>query len=323
MSFKYKGHLTWEEVVRIETLLNQGLNPAEIAVVIGRNKSVVYRCVNNNSVDGDFVAEEAWQLMHERKRTANHHPRIIDESLLENFVIEKITSYHSPEQIAGIWTEECNEALSHQTIYTWLQTKRPDLIKIYLRRKGKKYRKKRTTPEFIVDKRSIDERPIEANERLEFGHWEGDTIIGAHGKKECIVLNLERKSGLVLAKKLPNKKAESVLKATEEYFKEIPEELRISVTYDNGTEFAKHKEIEEKTKMTVYFAKPYSPWQKGSIENLIGLLRQFIPKGTDLNTLSEEDLQHYIHLLNTRPRKRLKWKTPLEVFQAQIKQSCN
>ena len=148
-------------------------------------------------------------------------------------------------------------------------------------------------------------------------------MIGAHGKKECIVLNLERKSGLVLAKKLPNKKAESVLKATEEYFKEIPEELRISVTYDNGTEFAKHKEIEEKTKMTVYFAKPYSPWQKGSIENLIGLLRQFIPKGTDLNTLSEEDLQHYIHLLNTRPRKRLKWKTPLEVFQAQIKQSCN
>ncbi len=90
MSFKYKGHLTWEEVVRIETLLNQGLNPAEIAVVIGRNKSVVYRCVNNNSVDGDFVAEEAWQLMHERKRTANHHPRIIDESLLENFVIEKL-----------------------------------------------------------------------------------------------------------------------------------------------------------------------------------------------------------------------------------------
>ncbi len=73
----------------------------------------------------------------------------------------------------------------------------------------------------------------------------------------------------------------------------------------------------------MYFAKPYSPWQKGSIENLIGLLRQFIPKGTDLNTLSEEDLQHYIHLLNTRPRKRLKWKTPLEVFQAQIKQSCN
>jgi transposase, IS30 family len=319
---KKKGHLTWEDVVRIETLLNQGLNPIDIAVVIGRDKSTIYRCIEKNSVDGLFDAETAWQLMHERKRKANYHPRIFDDSFLEQFIIEKITSYHSPEQIAGMWTEESDETLSHETIYSWLRKKRPDLIKIYLRRKGKKYRKKRIVSEFITDKRSIDERPQDVNDRLHFGHWEGDTMIGAHGKKECIVLNLERKSGLVLARKLPNKKAESVLKVTEEYFKDIPEELRVSVTYDNGTEFARHKEIEERTKMTVYFARPYSPWQKGSIENLIGLLRQFIPKGTDLNTVSEEELQHYIYLLNTRPRKRLKWKTPLQVFQAQIKQSC-
>lgn len=322
MSNKSKRHLSWEDVVRIETLLNQGLNPTEIAVVIGRDKSVVYRCVEKNSLDGLFIAEEAWQLMHERKREANYHPRILDDSLLEQFIIEKIETFFSPQQIAGMWTESSGEVLSHETIYTWLRDKRQDLIKIYLRRKGKKYRKKRLQPEFITEKRSIDDRPVEANERLEFGHWEGDTMLGASGKKECIVLNLERKSGLLLAQKIPNKTAQAVLNATESYFKDIPEELRISVTYDNGTEFARHKEIEKKTKMTVYFAKPYSPWQRGSLENTIGLLRQFIPKGTDLSTVSEEELQYYIHLLNIRPRKRLKWKSPLEVFQAQIKQSC-
>lgn len=322
MKRQVKKHLSWEDVVRIETLLNQGLNPSEIAVVIGRDKSVIYRCIEKNSVDGIFLAESAWQLMHERKRTANQHPRILDDSILEEFIIEKIEAYLSPEQIAGKWTESTGEALSHETIYSWLKAKRPDLIKIYLRRKGKKYRKKRLTPEFITDKRSIDERPVEANERLEFGHWEGDTMLGATGKKECIVLNLERKSGLLLAQKIPNKTATAVLKATEEYFKDIPEELRISVTYDNGTEFAKHKDIEKSTLMTVYFAKPYSPWQRGSLENTIGLLRQFIPKGTDISTVTEEELQRYVHLLNTRPRKRLKWKSPLEVFQANIKQSC-
>lgn len=322
MSDKSKRHLSWEDVVKIETLLDQGLNPTEIAVIIGRDKSVVYRCIEKNSVDGLFTAENAWQLMYQRKREANHHPRILDDSILEQFVIEKIETYFSPQQISGMWTESSGEALSHETIYTWLRNKRQDLIKIYLRRKGKKYRKKRLQPEFITEKRSIDERPIEANERLEFGHWEGDTMLGASGKKECVVLNLERKSGLLLAQKIPNKTADAVLSATENYFKDIPEELRISVTYDNGTEFAKHKEIEKKTKMTVYFAKPYSPWQRGSLENTIGLLRQFIPKGTDLATVSEEELQHYVHLLNIRPRKRLKWKSPLEVFQAQIKQSC-
>ena len=128
-----------------------------------------------------------------------------------------------------------------------------------------------------------------------FGDFEGDTIVGKN-HQQGIVTNVERKSGLLLAKKVRKKTAEEIADVTAEMF------------------FAWHKVIEVENKITVYFADPYSPWQRGSLENVNGLLRQFIPKGTDFDTVSAEDLQKYLDLINNRPRKRLGFKTPLEVF---------
>lgn len=322
MSNKSKGHLRWEEMVKIETLLEYGLTIAEIGIAIGRNKSVVSRCINNNSVDGNFTAEKAWQLVYERKRVANTHLKIVSDSVLEEFIIDCIELHWSPEQIAGRWRIETGEIICHETIYQWLYKKRCDLVKMRLRRKGKKYRRKRSSPEFIINKRPINERPEEINSREVPGHWEGDTMLGDPRQSEKVLINVERKCGLLLATKMKNKKAQSVLESTENLFEEMPDELCLSITYDNGTEFAKHQEIESSLNMKVYFAEPYSPWQRGTCENTIGLLREFIPKGTDLSKVSEEELQSYVDLINGRPRKRLGFRTPSEVFEQEIKQSC-
>jgi hypothetical protein len=323
MSIKRKRHLTWEELVKIETLLDEGFNITEIAIRLGRNKSVVSRCVRNNSTDdGDFIAQEAWQIMHKRKHQANSHPRIVSDSVLEKFIIDCIELHWSPEQIAGKWRVESNEIICHETIYSWLQKGHCDLIKLRLRRKGRKYRRKRVSPEFIVNKRPIDLRPEEVNRREVIGHWEGDTMLGKTANGPKVLINVERKTGLLLAQKIENKTADAVLESTKDLFENIPDELCLSITYDNGTEFARHQEIEKSIDMTVYFAHAYSPWERGTCENTIGLLREFIPKGTDLSKISNEELQYYVALINNRPRKRLGFRTPLEVFEAEIKQSC-
>ena len=161
--------------------------------------------------------------------------------------------------------------------------------------------------------RMIEERPEEVEFRKELGHWEGDTVIGKDNKL-AILTNVERKSGYLLAEKLSSKRAEETADIYEELFSDLPDEMRLTLTVDQGREFAWHKIIEAETKMTVYFCHKASPWEKGSNENTNGLLRWFIPKETDLNTVSEKDLAKYVDLLNNRPRKRLNYLTPKEVF---------
>lgn len=316
---RYK-QLTYEDMIKIETLFLEGLKPPDIALRIGKNKTTVYRCISKNSVGDTFKADLAWELIKERKRKANSHQRIFSDSLLEKFIVERIESYWSPEQIAGKWKKDVGEPLSHETIYKYIYENKPELIKVYLRRKGKKYQKNRKEKYSIQDRRMIDERSKEIEERNEIGHWEGDTIIGKN-QKQAIVTNVERKSGFLMASKVENRTAGDVCDVTIEDFAELPKELKISITYDNGSEFAWHRMIEGIAKITVYFAHAYSPWERGTNENTNGLLRQFIPKGTDFSQVSEKDLQKYVSLLNNRPRKRLKYQTPYEVLQENLK-SC-
>lgn len=290
------------------------MKETEIAIQLSRHKSTISRCVREYSEeDGTFVAESAWEKICERKSLGKSHPRILEDELLKKYIVEKIESYWTPEQIAGRWKEETGEPLCHETIYQYIYKYHPQLIRLYLRRKGKKYQHKRKEKYQIMDRRMIDERPKEVETREEKGHWEGDTIVRKE-HRQGIVTNVERTSGLLLAKKVSRKTAPFVADITKEMFEEIPEELKISITYDNGREFAWHKVIEAETKMTVYFAHTYSPWERGTNENTNGLLRQFIPKGTDFDAVSEKDLQKYVDLINNRPRKRHHWKTPLEVF---------
>lgn len=316
---KYK-QISYYDMVKIETLLEEGLGVIDIAIRIGKDKTSVYRCIKKNSHKGKFQAGKACYKINERKSRANSHPRILSDSLLEKYILEKIESYWSPEQVAGTWKKDKGEALSHETIYKYIYEENPELIQVYLRRKGIKYRKKRAERAVVLDMRSIEERPLEINKRKEIGHWEGDTITDK-GLTNGIVTNIERKSGFLIASKVDRKTSKNVCDVTIEDFAVLPEELRLSITYDQGTEFAKHKIIEEKTKMTVYFAHKGCPWERASNESANGLLRQFIPKGSYLDKVSAEDLKRYVELLNNRPRKRLNYQTPAELFQQELS-SC-
>lgn len=219
--------------------------------------------------------------------------------------------------------KKTDESLSHETVYQYLYRYKPKLAHMYLRRKGKKYHSKREKKEkyCIPDMRMIGERPEIIKKRKRIGDWEGDTMIGKN-HQQAIVVNVERRSGLLLAQKVQRKTAENTADVTKDMFTGIPDHLRITMTYDQGREFAWHKTIEQENKMTVYFCQKACPWQKGSVENTIGLLRQYIPKGTDFDKITKKDLQRYVDLINNRPRKRHGYKTPLEVFYEQSPKSC-
>jgi IS30 family transposase len=169
----------------------------------------------------------------------------------------------------------------------------------------------------ILSKVQIDDRPKHIEKRIEAGHWEGDTIIGKN-HKGAIITNVERKSGKLIATKVSNKTAQAILNATVLDFKDLPASLCVTMTYDNGKEFSFHKDIEDQTNFTVYFAHAYSPWERGTNENTNGLLRQFIPKGTDFDNVTDEDLQKYVNLINNRPRKRHGFKSPNYIFQLEL-----
>lgn len=320
---KYKK-LSYKDIVMIETLLNQNMKISEIAVQLSRDRTTIYRCINTYSDEnGIFEGEKVWEEICEKRRNRSGYRKILSDEWLKKYILEKIEINWTPEQIAGRWRTKSRSVICHETIYQFVYENHPHLVKLHFRRKGKKYQRKRKEKYQICDRRMIDDRPESAELRKIIGHWEGDTIIGKN-HKQGIVTNVERKSGFLLAKKIPKRTATNVADVTKELFDNIPDELKISITYDNGKEFAWHKIIETENKMKVYFAHPYCSWERGTNENTNGLLRQYIPKGTDFDTVSDEDLAKYVDLINNRPRKRLGWKTPFEVFHGlEIQKSCS
>ena len=313
---KYK-QLSFEELVKIETFMEEDFKPKEIAIKLSKDKSCIYRCIRKNSVEGEFKADVAYELIRERKLSCVKSRRILPDSVLAKYVVDKIEEYWSPEQIANNWKQKEKEPLSHESVYQYVYKYKPELVKVYFRRRGKKYQHDRRSKHQILNRRMIDKRPVDVELRQEIGHWEGDTIIGKN-HKGAICTNVERKSGKLIASKLPNKTAQAVLDATKDDFADLPSRLCVSMTYDNGKEFSKHESIEKETGMIVYFARAYASWQRGTNENTNGLLRQFIPKGADFDTVSDDDLAKYVDLINNRPRKRLNWMSPNQVFDMEL-----
>lgn len=314
-------------MLKIQLYLEDGISESEISIRLGREKSTIGRFIQRNTgEDRRFNADMAWENIAVRKHKANAHPRILDDSLLEKFVLEKIETFWTPEQIAGRWKQTTGEPLSHETIYQYIYKHHPEMVSLYFRRRGKHYRNHRLEEACeryrVKGKRMIDERPPEVDERRELGHWEGDSIVGKD-KRQIILTNVERKSGYLLAAKSRAKSA-AVAVVTEDLFEALPDSLKVSIAYDQGREFALHRTIEAVTRMTVYFCHKSSPWERGTNENTNGLLRWFIPKKTDFETVTERDLRHYVELLNNRPRKRLNYLTPAEVFLEEVrKKSCS
>lgn len=314
-------YIQFNKEMRLElaVLLWAGKNKAYCAKRFGMNRSSVGREIKENKdSDGIYRGVNAHKKYLEKRKKAKKKERKIENNvLLRKYIVAKLKLFWSPEQIAGRIRKK-GILICHETIYTFVYNERPDLIK-YLRHQKSKYRKKLGSNARIALCRAmkikrIDERPKIVEKRKRIGDWEGDTVVGKE-KKQRILTYVERKSGYGMAKKLKVVTAEIVNLETISLFKELPKVKRKTLTRDNGLEFGDYdRTLEYKTKMEVYRATSYHSWERGTNENWNGLLRQFFPKGMYFDTISEVDVQKAVRLLNNRPRKRLGYLTPKELF---------
>jgi IS30 family transposase len=332
--------LTKDDRIAIATLKNTGHSQSEIAKTIGKAESTISRELarNKDRVSGDYNYSIAHKKAKTRKAEANKlRTKIVLNGEIEKYILKNLEIKWSPQQIAGRLKIELNSdksnslglktTLSHQTIYDHIYLKRPDW-KTHLRIigvKGKYRRKYGTkTREKLREeqkKKRIDTRPEIINSRGRFGDWEGDTIVGAE-KTIHILTHVDRKSGLLLADKADIASAEEIQRLTLNRFNKIPKSKIKSCIYDNGVQFNKYEDTEQKlSKLTkndnfnIYFAYPYHSWERGTNENTNGLLRQFFPKKTAFKYITQKELDKVVNMINNRPRKRLNYLTPAEVFK--------
>lgn len=306
-------HLSREERYQIHSLLKADHTISEIARLLGRHRSTISRELSRGSGQRGYRAEQACRKASERAQHSRNARRVGPAVWAD--VAFYLGLQWSPEQIAG------KLAVSHESVYLHVYADKAaggDLHRNLRSQKSrrKRYLKGQDRRGQIPNRRPISERPSHIDERKQVGHWEGDTVIGA-AHKQAIVTLVERKSGYAVLAKVRNKTAELVGQAIEDKLRPLAARVK-TLTVDNGKEFANHQAIDQALGIQTYFADPYCSWQRGSNENFNGLLRQYIPKKRRLETVTDEELAMIQNRLNHRPRKRLGFKTPHEVFHASL-----
>ncbi len=322
---KYK-RLTLKERVVIETLLQENKTKSYIAKKLNRSRSTISREINKWG--GNYSATLAnWNAKEEYLNKRNKD-KINTYNRLKIYVYRGLLNAWSPEQISGrIKLKYPNDpimTISYEAIYMHIYAHRQASLNRKLiallpyqktQRRRANAKSKRGTK--IKDQVSIDDRPEHIEKREEIGHWEGDLVVGK-AQKSAIGTLVERKARFTFIIKLKNRKSATVRKGFAKEFNQIDRMFTKSLTYDNGMEMAEHKKFSNHTKMPVYFAHPYSSWERGTNENTNGLIRRFFPKKTDFNKVSEKQLKIVQEKLNNRPRKVLGYRTPNEVFQSEL-----
>jgi transposase, IS30 family len=309
-----------ETRIQLATLLSCGYRQGEAAEKLGVDRSNVNKEIQRNKdEDGIYRGISAHRrYLRRRKESKKKFGKIRNDENLERHIVGRINKYWSPEQIVGRLRKTSAIVISHETIYKYIYEEKPELIK-FLRHQKNKYRKKRGShARMKLNKaskvRTIEERPKEVEERKRIGDWEDDTIIGKD-RKQRIWTCVERKSGYGMAEKLETVTAEIMNQKNTCSFKNIPKNKRLTLTRDNGLEFGDYdRDLERKTGLEVYRAHQYHSWERGSNENWNGLLRQFFPSGSYFASINQTDVERAVKLLNSRPRKRLGYATPQEVF---------
>lgn len=312
-------HLTKEQRYQLQSWKDLGMSQRNIAERLGKDPSSVSRELARNSFpSGQYHAGHAETLRRTRRATGKRGTKKLrQDPRLWRAILRRLRKKDSPEQIAGKRKRDGRRSVVHETIYQFLYTEHSKLVCLLRQRKGK-YRRRHGTKQREEERESakktwITERPEIINNRGELGHFEGDTVKGK-GASGSIGTHVERISGYGLAHLMHTVSARTMHEQTVEQFEKLPPGKRLSETDDNGTEFAAFEETERALRMTIYFALPYHSWERGTNENWNGLLRQFFPKGTDFTTLTQANVDRAVHNLNHRPRKRLNYLTPHEVF---------
>lgn len=302
-------HLSHHERYQIAALMKAGQNQTQIATILGRHKSTISREVTRNKGRRGYRPRQATLSAEARAQGSRNAKTVSQETLRQAF--DLVRQQWSPEQVAA------KLPVSHETLYRHLYQDRASGGSVWQclrcqRKRRKRYASGRSRRGQIIGRRPIGERPAIVETRQRIGDWEGDTVIGT-GHRQAIVSLVERKSGLALLTKVSQKTAALVSQAVIGRLAPLRSRVK-TITFDNGKEFAHHRVIDRVLSSTTYFADPFASWQRGSNENLNGLLRQYIPKKRPLSTVTESELKMIEHRLNHRPRKRLGFKTPHEVF---------
>ena len=300
-------------------LLRMKLSKREIARRLGKHRSTIYRELARNTGPVGYIYQEAQQRTDVRRWLRRRQHKMNDPQLRQ-YVCRRLKLLWSPDQIAGRRALErprrSEPRVSRQTIYTWIRQHPAEEQKKWRRclRFGVARRKRRADAGRLPNAVRIDGRPAIVASRRRYGDWEGDTIVGrAHASG--LVSLVERKSGFTLLSRVTNRRAATVRTAAQERMAWLPESLRRTMTFDNGKEFAEHEQLSAATGLAIYFAKPYAAWQRGTNEHTNGLVRQYVPKGTDFKATSHRAVAAIESSLNDRPRKRLGYRTPREVLQ--------
>jgi IS30 family transposase len=305
--------LTLEDRIKISVLMQQGFAQRGIAEQVGKSPSTISRELSRNSVGAGYFYSTAHILAVNRKIEASSMSRIDEETW--EWVKEKLLLQWSPEQISNRIKIEHGISISHEIIYQYIKEDRQQGGILYLNlRHGKRKRKKRFGGRDkrgqIPNRTSIEDRPDIINNRERIGDLEGDLIIGKDHQGKALTL-VDRVSLLVKIEKLESKNAEHVSEKTINSIKDIDMPV-YSITFDNGLEFAAHEAITKATAAKIYFAHPYSSFERGTNENMNGLIRQYFPKKTNLSKIPLSEYEKVENLLNHRPRKKLGYLSPYE-----------
>jgi len=319
-------HFTRDDRVALAILLRTGRSYQEMSIDLGFDPTTIGREVKAAGGRKRYTVRTAQERAQGQRFRANQCHRKLGKDLDLTETVQVLLELEwSPEQIVGRMHLEQEQGLvakelavaSTTTIYAWANWQ--PKVAALLPRKHTKYRRTRDASlrlqkrNALAAKRNIADRPPEVETRERLGDWEGDTVVGKE-KQERFLTNTERKSGYLLASKTKDGTAEEIRLHAERDFKAIPTRKKLTCTLDNGTEHAEWELTEKHTGLTVYFANPYHSWERGTNENTNGLLRRSFPKGTPFATITDRQLAAKVKLINNRPRKRLGYKTPHEVF---------
>ena len=320
--------LSLEERHQMEALRRLGIKPAEIARRLGRDPATISRELQRNGgglfVAGLYRAERAHRRASGRRSEKGRRSRKVQGSL-RTLIEEKLRLSWSPEQISGRLWLDLGVKISHETIYQHVlrDSKGGGFLRYCLRFGGyrqHRFKKSRMGAKTRARKKWIDQRPAAANTRSELGHWERDCVLGQRGGAAMLTF-VDRRSRLTLIRKVGGVNVSDVASATLKALAPFRGVTK-TITNDNGVEFSGDQELQERLGVPIYFTEPSSPWQRGSIENLNGLIRQYVPKHSDVGSIDSRDMESLEITLNFRPRKTLNYLTPYEAFFSEKLMLC-
>ena len=315
-------HLTSEDRFYIEKRRAENTSVRMIAQELGRSPSSISREIERNtpkSFDGLYSSRAADKLAKERRTKASKSKAFKGiDSFVDSYLRQSLANHTSPNVVSGELALKYQTHVSENTLYRYIEylEEQGESLRKDLPRRGKPYKRSGTVRSTIKNRVDISERPAIADEKTEIGHVEIDTIVGKNHKSQLLTI-VDKASKVVTIRRIKNKSAEAVIEGFKDVHCSTFYEFK-TITADNGTEFAGHQEVAAITNADFYFAKPYSSWERGLNEHTNGLIRRFLPKGTDFNDVSDQELSRIEHILNTRGRECLGFYSPYDIFMQHL-----